>query len=234
MSHLAEPPTHPPERTRMIGIGIDTGGTYTDAVIYDDVSGKVLASCKTLTTHEDLTRCIGAALDKLPANLFSQVKRVSLSTTLATNACVEGKGGRAKLVIAGTTDSVLKRVNAPETYGIAYADVLPVPFSGTYDGIEAKVPDWPAICDENDEFFRTADSFGIAGLFALNNGAIAERTGAEYFAERYGKHVVMATSVATALNVIERGATALLNARLIPVIDEFIAAIAQSLEKRGI
>lgn len=218
----------------MIGIGIDTGGTFTDAVVFDDETAQVLASCKTLTTHEDLTRCIGAALDKLPAELFSQTQRVSLSTTLATNACVEGKGGRAHLVIAGTNRSVLERVNAPATYGISYDDVLPVPFSGSFDGIEAKAPDWEAICNENDEFFREADSFGIAGLFALSNGAIAERTGSEYLAARYGKPVIMATSVAAALNVIERGATALLNARLIPVIDEFIAAIARSLENRGL
>ena len=187
-----------------LGIGIDTGGTYTDAVVYEYETGRVLAKSKSPTTRDDLAKGICRALDKLPEKLIRQADRVSLSTTLATNACVEGKGGRAKLIIAGTSESVLKRVNAPATYGIEYDDVLPVPFSGTFDGIEAKVPDWPAICDENDEFFRTADSFGIAGLFALNNGAIAERTGAEYFSERYGKPVIMATSVAAALNVISR------------------------------
>ena len=218
----------------MIGIGIDTGGTFTDAVIFDDESNSVLAECKTLTTHEDLTRCIGAALDKLPPDLLAQAQRVSLSTTLATNACVEGKGGRAKLVIAGTTESVLHRIDAQGKYGIPYTDVLPIDFKGSYDGTQAQVPDWAAICNEHADFFADADSFGIAGLFALNNGAIVERTGAEYLQEHYGKPVVKATTVATALNVIERGATAMLNARLIPVIDEFIAAMRVALKERGL
>ncbi len=38
----------------MIGIGIDTGGTCTDAVIFDTKSHKVLSQSKTLTTRQDL------------------------------------------------------------------------------------------------------------------------------------------------------------------------------------
>ena len=218
----------------MIGIGIDTGGTCTDGVIYDDATGEVLAKTKTLTTREDLTKCIGTALDKLPADLVRRAERVSLSTTLATNACVEGKGGRARLVIVGTTDGVLHRVKAPQTYGLAYADVLALDFRGSADGTKASVPDWQAVCDEHPGFFADADAFGIAGLYALNNGAIVERTGSEYLRGRFGKTVVMATSVADSINVMERGATALLNARLLPVIDEFIQAMREALKERGL
>ena len=39
-------------------IGIDTGGTCTDAVLYDFDTGKVLCSNKALTTYDDLTRGI--------------------------------------------------------------------------------------------------------------------------------------------------------------------------------
>ena len=218
----------------MIGIGIDTGGTCTDGVIFDDETGEVLAKTKTLTTREDLTKCIGTALDKLPADLVRRAERVSLSTTLATNACVEGKGGRARLIIVGTTDDVLHRVNAPQKYGLPYADVLALDFRGSADGTKANVPNWQAVCDAHPEFFADADSFGIAGLYALNNGAVVERTGAEYLRERFGKTVVMATSVADSLNVMERGATALLNARLLPVIDEFIQAMRAALKARGL
>ena len=218
----------------MIGIGIDTGGTCTDGVIYDDATGEVLAKTKTLTTRDDLTKCIGTALDKLPSDLVHRAERVSLSTTLATNACVEGKGGRARLVIVGTTDAVLHRVKAPQTYGLPYSDVLALDFRGSADGTKANVPNWQAVCDAHPEFFDDADSFGIAGLYALNNGAVVERTGSEYLRERFGKTVVMATSVADSLNVMERGATALLNARLLPVIDEFIQAMRAALKQRGL
>jgi N-methylhydantoinase A/oxoprolinase/acetone carboxylase beta subunit len=85
----------------MIRLGIDTGGTFTDAVVVDTETMDVLASAKSLTTKDDLTRCIGTALDNLPHDALALAEHASLSTTLATNACVEGKGGRAKLIIVG-------------------------------------------------------------------------------------------------------------------------------------
>lgn len=217
----------------MIGIGIDTGGTYTDAVVVNTDTVEVLAKAKALTTKRDLSIGIGNALDALPADIICQAEKVSLSTTLATNACVEGKGGRAKLVIVGTTDAVLHRVQADKKYGIPFSDVLALDFSGSYDGKNAPELDWEAICKVHAHFFEDADSYGVTGLYALNNGASVEKQCAEYLEQHYGKLVVKATDVATSINVIERGATALLNARLVPVIQEFLDAIRAALEARG-
>ena len=85
----------------MIGIGIDTGGTCTDAVIIDTTDHRVLSYGKTLTTKNDLKEGILKALSELDQELVKKARYLSLSTTLATNACVEGKGGRAKLVFFG-------------------------------------------------------------------------------------------------------------------------------------
>ena len=82
-------------------IGIDTGGTCTDAVLYDFDTGKVLCSNKALTTYDDLTRGILEALDGLDASLCRQACAAGLSTTLATNACVENKFRRPKLLLMG-------------------------------------------------------------------------------------------------------------------------------------
>ena len=49
----------------MIGIGIDTGGTYTDAVVYDMDRKKILCSGKALTTKSELEKGITEALDML-------------------------------------------------------------------------------------------------------------------------------------------------------------------------
>ena len=43
-------------------IGLDTGGTYTDAALLDAANGKVLATGKSLTTHEDLSIGLGGAI----------------------------------------------------------------------------------------------------------------------------------------------------------------------------
>ena len=92
-----------------LGIGIDTGGTYTDAVVYDFDAERVLGSAKALTTKEDLSLGIGRALDALDPALTRNASLVSLSTTLATNACVEGKGGRAKLLFLGVGRETLDK-----------------------------------------------------------------------------------------------------------------------------
>ncbi len=218
----------------MIRLGIDTGGTFTDAVVVDTETMDVLASSKSLTTKSDLTRCIGTALDLLPNDILMKAEQAALSTTLATNACVEGKGGRAKLIIVGTTDEVLRRVDARGNFGTPYEDVLAVKYEGSYDGENVRIPDWDALYAAKPAFFEEADSFGIASLYALNNGAIVEKSGAEFLREKFGKLVVEATTVAAEPNVIGRGATALLNARLVPVIEEFLNAIDSVFKKRGL
>ena len=87
-----EPQTGPAPEVR---IGLDTGGTYTDAVALDG-GRQVVASAKALTTHWDLSIGLGnamrAVLTALPAGLGREhITLVSVSTTLATNAVVENR-----------------------------------------------------------------------------------------------------------------------------------------------
>ena len=70
-----------------ICLGVDTGGTYTDAVLIDDAANCVIASAKALTTRPDLAPGIAAAMAAvLDASGVapSGIGLVSLSTTLAT------------------------------------------------------------------------------------------------------------------------------------------------------
>jgi len=50
-------------------LGIDTGGTYTDAVILDEAADTVVASAKALTSRPDLSQGVGAASWCLSASL---------------------------------------------------------------------------------------------------------------------------------------------------------------------
>ena len=81
-------------------LGIDTGGTFTDAVLLD-ADKKIVASAKSLTTRFDLSIGIGDSLDKLPADWLTRVGLVSLSTTLTTNSVVEGKGSPVCVLLIG-------------------------------------------------------------------------------------------------------------------------------------
>ena len=98
-------------------LGIDTGGTYTDAVIYDEATTTVVAKAKSPTTHHDLSIGICGAIDAVLAKAgvaADRIELVSLSTTLATNALVEGKGRAVCAVIIGFDGDVLERAGLGE------------------------------------------------------------------------------------------------------------------------
>jgi len=83
-------------RQRRLRIGIDTGGTFTDVVAYDEVSGE-LAVTKTPTTPADpsigFIDGLAKVLHQLGADA-SAVTAVSHGTTIATNQLLEGKIGK--------------------------------------------------------------------------------------------------------------------------------------------
>lgn len=81
-----------------IGLGVDAGGTYTDAVLYDLEAGGLLDKKKAPTTKWDFTVGIGEALAALDRKGLAAVEMTALSTTLATNAIVEGKGQKVGLL----------------------------------------------------------------------------------------------------------------------------------------
>ena len=74
---------------RYYGLGIDTGGTYTDGAILDMESGKVLCSAKSLTTRHDLAIGIGNVIKKLDVRYFHALL-IGISSTLVTTRA--GKG----------------------------------------------------------------------------------------------------------------------------------------------
>ena len=163
-----------------LGIGIDTGGTYTDAVVYRFADKAVLASAKALTTKEDLSQGILAALGKLDPSLLRQADIAALSTTLATNACVEGKGSRARLLFIGQDGETMERVGT--AYGITDPrDIYPCPGSGTYDGKVLPHPDWDSILSDAREWLSQAEGLGIVEKYAMNNGAVAEKEAKQRF-----------------------------------------------------
>ncbi len=215
-------------------IGIDTGGTCTDAVIYDRGRRHILFKSKAPTTHENLTVGIGEALDGLPADLLVRAQSVALSTTLATNACVENKGGRARLILIGTQEKVMRWIGADKKYGLCYDDVLCVESVNSMDGTIAEEIDWDQVTAAHEPWFAAASALSVAGELAMKNGAVSERRARDYLKAKYHVPVVMASELANKLNVFERGATALLNARLLPVIQEFTASVKAALDARGI
>lgn len=216
-----------------LGLGIDTGGTYTDAVMYDFESGQIQASAKALTTREDLSVGILGAMDALPPELLQQAQVIALSTTLATNACVEEKGGKAELIFFGGDKRVIDRYG--QAYGLPPADDIYIQeCRTTFDGTVEQEPDWERFCRHIEESSGHLDGVGILEMNAMKNGAVIEKKAKALFEQRCDIPVVCGHELFSELNCLQRGASTLLNAGLFPIIREFLEAIKLALAQRHI
>lgn len=216
-----------------LGIGIDTGGTYTDAVIYNFDDRTILGAAKSLTTKQDLTIGILGAIDGLPTDLVKLAEIISLSTTLATNACVEDKSGRAKLIFFGGDKNVIDRNGAQ--YGLPPSDDMYIQESYThFSGTSDRDPDWELFQNQIRTGFENLDGVGIIEMNAMRNGAVVEKKAKELFEQQYDIPVVCSHELFSELNCLQRGSSTLLNAGLFPVIEEFLKAVKRALLVRDI
>ncbi|MGI6055821.1 MAG: hydantoinase/oxoprolinase family protein [Bilifractor sp.] len=219
----------------MIGIGIDTGGTYTDIVVYDTESGKVLGSGKTPTTKDHLEVCILRALDSMDQSYIQKAELLALSTTLATNACLENKGGRAKCLMIGMNPESMS--NLDQVYGsYGFRDLNQLVFidgkpEHLYD--EPEDPDWEELKEKGPEWFRGCRAVGITQIYPDANGGRFEQE-AEKILKAEGFQVTTAWNMFHDVDVLRRGAGTLLNARLIPIISDFLEAVRRALADRNL
>ena len=100
----------------MLNVGVDTGGTFTDFVAWDEDSRGVKVS-KIPSTPADPSAAFMAGLEQLEIDL-GHVRRIVHGTTLATNAILERKGARVgALVTEGHRDVLefgqLRRYGTP-------------------------------------------------------------------------------------------------------------------------
>lgn len=214
-------------------LGIDTGGTYTDAVLYNEAEGAVVARAKALTTRHDLAVGISGAVEAVLADAnvpVSAIGLVSLSTTLATNALVEGQGGRAGLVMIGFEPGDLKRDGLADALGSDPVLFLP----GGHDVHGNETPlDMTALEEALPALSQNVASFAVAGYFAVRNPAHEERV-RERIRAVSRLPVTCSHELTSRLGGPRRALTTLLNARLVSMIDRLIDACEVYLERRGI
>ncbi|MEM6614910.1 MAG: hydantoinase/oxoprolinase family protein [Pseudomonadota bacterium] len=206
-------------------LGIDTGGTFTDAVIYDDASGAVLAKAKSPTTHGDLAHGIRAAIEQVfsTSDVASAIEMIGVSTTLATNALVEGQGQPAALIFVGFKESDLGRIDMRSV--LDERAVIAVNGGHTVHGSEAMPLDLDGLEVKIGEIEETVSAYAVVSQFAVRNSAheIAARN---LIREITSKPVTCSHELTSKLGGPQRALTTVLNARLISLIDQLIASIS--------
>jgi N-methylhydantoinase A/oxoprolinase/acetone carboxylase beta subunit len=153
-----------------------------------------------------------------------------MSTTLATNALVEGQGNRAALVMIGFADDDLARDGLASALG---SDPL-VRLAGGHDvhGNERQL-DLAPLQAALPALGASVAGFAVCGYFAVRNPA-HELAAADIIRKRTGLPVTMSHELSARLGGPRRALTTLLNARLVGLIDRLVAATEDYLAARGI
>ena len=205
-------------------LGIDAGGTYTDAVLLNSDDGRVLQANKALTTYPDLIFGIHEALDGLDQKLLSDVRLVCVSTTLATNTILENTGYPVGLILIGKT-------GIPTDRKIEYS----IQIRGGHNSAGNEVE--PLDIQPVEEFIlkvkNKVSAFAVSSYFSVRNPE-HELQVKESVMQLTGLPVVCGHELSQDLGVYERGVTAYLNAQLIPLTNQFMQAVTSEIKKRNI
>jgi N-methylhydantoinase A/oxoprolinase/acetone carboxylase beta subunit len=206
-------------------LGIDTGGTYTDAVIINE-KNQVLLAVKSLTTRHNLAIGIGESIGKVPTEFLNDIEMVSLSTTLTTNAVVEGNGAPVCALVAGLSETQVTKSGLTEIID----DSLIIRVDGGHNasGKELKPLDIEtarqAILANKDK----VSAFSVSAQFGVRNPA-HEISLQNLVKSLTNMPVTCGHELATSLGAPRRALTASLNARMIPFIQDLIKAVTDIL-----
>lgn len=211
-----------------LGIGIDAGGTYTDVVLFDFARHAVVQKAKSLTTKWDYAIGIDRALDQLEARRLAEVDLVSVSTTLATNAVVEGRGQRVGLLL-------MPPYGWREPAEFTHDVIAFVSGQLEIDGQEL-VPVNPeevrrAVRDLLDR--EGVQALAVAG-YASHANPLHELQVKAALREETDVVVTCAHEVSEGLHYRVRAETAVLNARIIPCLDAFLRDVEAAIRRRGL
>ena len=228
-------------------LAVDIGGTFTDVVLLDGVSGLVEVE-KTLTTPsaplEAVRRGITSLLDRVGVSPKEVLAPIVHATTLVTNALIEGKTGRAALV---TTEG--------------FADTLLIRDEHRYDmyDLQIEFPDPPVARDRTFEIAERTTAQGsvvvepspdhlarlVESLRHENVEAVAicfinsyvnpanERFVANHLRQELGEPVCVSAEVSPQIREYPRMITAACNAATMPVIGPYLEELQSWLSSEG-
>jgi N-methylhydantoinase A len=226
-------------------LGVDVGGTFTDAVLFD---GRTLHTAKAPTTPDDQSRgvlaAIDAALERAGASADA-VEAFAHGMTVGTNALLEERGARTALIATKGFADVLEiaRQNRPSLYHPCAPK--PAPLIAVGDRVEAAErvgPDGVVEALADAEIQRIvaaigaceAESVAICLLFSYlepaHERAIAERLRSEL----PGVHVSASSEVLPQFREYERCSTTVIDAYLSPLLGRYLRRLAETTAQRGL
>lgn len=231
----------------MTRIGIDTGGTFTDCILWDDETGS-FALAKVPSKPSSPDTAVRDGIDRLlieSGTPASAVRYVGHGTTVATNAVITGDFARAGLITTSGTRDVLEIGNQmrprlyildqPEDGAIIPRDRrIEVPGRLAYDGTELEPVDEAAVVSAAADLRADGiEAVGVAGLFSFLHPRHEEQIAAIVAREMPGAYVARSAQVSPELREYPRYATLAVNVTLAPLLNRYIGRLEEALRGAG-
>lgn len=200
-------------------LGIDVGGTFTDAVILEQ--GEIAAQAKRATTHDDVLHCVLAALDAvLQPELAEKLERVVISSTIVTNALTEGRLDEVFLaVIAGPGMNIAGHLPVTPCYLQGYVD---------HRGKITAQLDLLKLLKQ-----RGKGVAAVSGKFSVRNPQLEYQ--AEHELKKCGyKKIFLGSGLSGELNFVRRTNSAYFAAQVYELFAHFCERIRAALAERGV
>ena len=227
----------------MLWIGIDVGGTFTDAVAYDEAAG-TFAFAKAPSTPADPTCAVLDVLSVMQLDL-SAIERLVHGVTIGTNAVLEGKGAEVWMLVTKGFRDVLEigRTNRPVLYDIRTQKAPPlVPRTRAIEVDERLLFDGSALrAIDTAEVEKLATriperrdvAIAICFLHSYANPEHELTAKAVVAAVRPGQFVCTSSEVLPQFREYERFNTTALNAYIGPLMDSYLTRLESGLRDRG-
>ena len=231
-------------------VAVDTGGTFTDFVVLDEVTGAIEVFKVSSTRGHEADGIVDGTAAYLERSGASAADIVFFShgTTVGTNAILEEKGARVGLFVTAGFRGVYEVGEQSRPYGTTTYDVffeLPrplvtpflsaeVPERVLFDGSVLEAFDEPAARAAIATLLeRGMESAAVCFLFSFRNPEHEGRLGA--LLEELAPHVSrsLSSDVAPQIREYYRMSTTIVNAYLNPLLERYIVALGQALDALG-
>ena len=233
---------------KTLRIGIDVGGTFTDVVMVDELTGRFHYT-KTPTTHKDLTLGVLKGLEEIlsiGAVAMENVDYIIHGTTIGTNAIIEGNGAKVGLITTAGFEDVLeiRRVARPKEAAFDFGSDNPLPLvprflrKGVIERVNSKGEIYTPL-DEDSVLFairvfknNKVDAIVVSLLFAFLNPFHEKRILEICKNELPDIPVSLSSEICPEFREYERTCTTVMNGYLGPVIKKYMDKLIDRLEQK--
>ena len=206
-------------------LGIDVGGTHTDAVVINQQG--IVAAAKVITVHENLLHSVQMALEEVLQGVNPrQIRKINLSTTLTTNAIIEQKLDPVGMFVASGPGI------DPEQYQIG-EHYFPCQGSIDHRGVERE----PLADDQVESYLQTCKADDVRHYAAVSKFSPRNPIHEKVLQKKLAAHadfVTLGHQLSGRLNFPRRIATAYYNSAIRQPFNHFADAIEDSMKKLGI